>query len=114
MPGEDDHRDARVHLLQPTSGFPTVQDGHRQVHDHDVRYLGRHSLKGILAVVGDLDAVSRRHQLLRVHVAFVMAVVDEEDNGVRGLLCRERHRPSMRRPVGRSRGVDKIARVDHT
>src|SRR5260221_908596 len=109
MAGEDDDGNAWIRLLQPTSGFPTVEDGHRQVHHHDIRYLSRHSLEGNLAVLGDLDAISRRHQLSRVHVALVLAILDDEDNGGRGLLCREHHHPSMRLSDGRTRGVRKMA-----
>ena len=41
----------------------------------------------------------------RPDVAFVLVVVDEEDKGGRGLLCRERHRRIMRPVPSSSSGT---------
>src|ERR1700704_1910583 len=79
MGGKRDYWDAaRLRIaLEPSAGFPAVDAGHFEVHEDDIRRLGRGHLAALLAVLGheNLEFVEQLESHLE-HVNIVVVVFD--------------------------------------
>jgi len=80
VPGQRDDRNRRRSLvrLQPARRLPAVHDRQRQIHQDDIGLLIDGPLQRLLAVLRFDDVEPRILQVLRVHLARVRIIVDDE------------------------------------
>src|SRR5262245_57752454 len=102
----DDRDAARLRIaLEPPGGFPAVDHRHLQIHQDDVRLLGRRGLAALLAVLRrqNLEIAEQLEPHLE-HVEVVVVVFDVEDLDhdaafIRWLRTHARAQPLGRRTV---------------
>src|SRR5499427_1856935 len=84
MRGKSNNRDAaglRV-LPKPPSGFPAVDDGKLQVHQDDIRLLGRRHRAALLAVFRSQHfKIAKQLKSHLEHVDVVVVILDVKDFG---------------------------------